>query len=655
MRSRTLAAALMGCLALNSLPDPPAEAAPPPEPVYGAAADRIGTFDGRVFWFGWNASFSETYEPISETYAWVVYVAPEAVYLALQSSEALYSGIDVNAGIGKFFGTLVSPEGDTMSWDYLTSLSGVALSKGFTFNAAPIGPLSGLGIGYGCGVTMMHRDGALQRAIQFDATASATFELITNPFPVSASLDRASNITGKDTGFWPILIWDVDPDGADSLERLRLELQGIASRAGDAYADTHATELARMIIDFLERIGAGDGSNVPDDGSPENPVDLADLFDEFLQHDDVVPRAGAPGGSLDRLLVETQEWLDSGDTGQLPDALRVWDVLDEPTVYADLQRLEAATGLAFELGYRRGYDSTGRDDNIYADAVERVLCPFGETCSITVTSKEIAKLLATKVKVKPADLEGVTVWFDHAPDAYLSAGATSVGVPVKDGRATYTFTQSSYAPFLMGIEVPRVAATSGYRVILADRLILCDGLRASVKPRDMKIGRGKTLKVRLRDADGARISEFTVDVDGCGLRETIEARRGQAVLKKPRPTSGGVIRLRIRAPGYDDCVRTLPVRDAVAVRARPGKLKLGRLEPGKGKTIKVSVRAPKTGKVAGADVHLFGCGVDLRATTDGKGRATFVGVEPIRTGTMTVAVAIDGDEADARPTITVVP
>ena len=55
--------------------------------AYGTPANRIGTFDGWTFWLGWDGSFSETYDPFSETYAWVVYFAPEGVFVALQWAE----------------------------------------------------------------------------------------------------------------------------------------------------------------------------------------------------------------------------------------------------------------------------------------------------------------------------------------------------------------------------------------------------------------------------------------------------------------------------------------------------------------------------------------------------------------------------------------
>ena len=69
---------------------------------YGQAYPDIGTFSNIwgnwTFWIGWDANFSETYDPEGESYAWVVYFAPEAVYLALQSSKSVYSGVNVNAG-----------------------------------------------------------------------------------------------------------------------------------------------------------------------------------------------------------------------------------------------------------------------------------------------------------------------------------------------------------------------------------------------------------------------------------------------------------------------------------------------------------------------------------------------------------------------------
>ncbi|RLB40178.1 MAG: hypothetical protein DRH12_10435 [Deltaproteobacteria bacterium] len=73
------------------------------DPVYGQASSEIGTFHtpwgNWSFWIGWDATFSEDYTPTNETYCWVVYFAPEAIYLALQSSKGVYSAVNVNAGL----------------------------------------------------------------------------------------------------------------------------------------------------------------------------------------------------------------------------------------------------------------------------------------------------------------------------------------------------------------------------------------------------------------------------------------------------------------------------------------------------------------------------------------------------------------------------
>jgi len=77
---------------------------------YGQAYDDIGTFKtpwgNWCFWIGWDATFSETYTPANETYAWVACFAPEAIYVALQSGKGLYSAANVNVGLDYFYGAL---------------------------------------------------------------------------------------------------------------------------------------------------------------------------------------------------------------------------------------------------------------------------------------------------------------------------------------------------------------------------------------------------------------------------------------------------------------------------------------------------------------------------------------------------------------------
>ena len=88
------------------------------EPVYGQTSSEIGTFHrpwgNWSFWIGCDATFSEDYTPTNETYCWVVYFAPEAIYLALQSSKGVYSAVNVNAGLDYFYGALNVADSDVL-------------------------------------------------------------------------------------------------------------------------------------------------------------------------------------------------------------------------------------------------------------------------------------------------------------------------------------------------------------------------------------------------------------------------------------------------------------------------------------------------------------------------------------------------------------
>jgi hypothetical protein len=118
--------------------------------TYGSPVNQIGTFNGLCVWLGWVGSFSETYIPESENYAWVVYFAPEGVYVALQNSCSRYSAVDVFAGIGSFFGAISAPDGtdrNFISKDYLESLLGVMVTLNISAGVPVAGPLSQLGVG----------------------------------------------------------------------------------------------------------------------------------------------------------------------------------------------------------------------------------------------------------------------------------------------------------------------------------------------------------------------------------------------------------------------------------------------------------------------------------------------------------------------------
>ena len=190
---------------------------------------QIGTFNHWALWMGWEGSFSDTYLPNSEAYDWVVHFAPEGVYLSLQSSKSVYSGVDVFYGIGSFIGMVVSPDGDVVTRDYIGSLQGSSITFNLNpFAVAGVGPLSQLGFAAGLGPTFFQKgdSNTFERGIQYNQSLSVSFSLIPFNVPVSVSMNYESTFNN---GFYPIISWDLDPTVSNPFNAILMGLQSLSA------------------------------------------------------------------------------------------------------------------------------------------------------------------------------------------------------------------------------------------------------------------------------------------------------------------------------------------------------------------------------------------------------------------------------------------
>jgi hypothetical protein len=407
--------------------------------VWGKAYDDIGTFDGWSFWVGFEASFSESYSPDSESYAWVIHFAPEGIYLSLQKGKAVYSGVDVNAGFSFFYGLVQSPSKERITKAFFNSMSGVTFSlSSFSTNAAGVGPLSNLSMGISSSNTFFRKgkSDTFLRAVQYGTGFSVSYALVANPFPFSVSLGTESSMTAA---FYPISTWD--SGGGDPLQAVMRGLNSIQKKPGGSFVDVNLSYMAARILAFLK--------NFP----------LADTVREFIT---------SQGGNsqIDKLIKEVQQWKQSGDTKNLPQKLRP-NILPKK-IYPLMKSLQSAVNAGFEAGYKRGYDARNRTDTIYADCLREIKARTGRKITVTVTADEIAGLVPG---VSPEKLEGLAVIFDNPPDTYLSSKKTETKVRVKNGKAVFEFYTSTPTPVLMGIRVPRSSRTKKKSLELCRRLI----------------------------------------------------------------------------------------------------------------------------------------------------------------------------------------
>jgi len=409
---------------------------------FGQPCEEIGTFDGWTFWVGWDGSFSDTYVPESETYAWVVYFAPEGIFVALQEAASVYSAVDVFAGIDLFYGALVSPDGNKLKKSYLNSLLGVGISlNSFSFSAPGMTPWSGFSAALKSGQTFFRVGSSKipERGIQYTSGFSISYELVPIPLPISVSLDYESSVTA---GFYPIVEWNIDPASTDNpVDLILAALETLAGSGGGGFAGTSGQHLANLLLPFMRTLPS------------------SAYFKDFLDsqtHDT----------PIDDVIQEVREWLQSGNTQNLPEKIR--PPLDPQEMHTLMRPLYGATGMAFELGYYHGCANNPGCTTLYADCVDTVTCTPGDVCALEVTAEEIAGLVPGS---SAADFEGIPVIFDKPFDQYLLGEGTVVTQTLLEGRAVYEILSSTDNPLMIGVRVNATAVTGNRALELCRRLV----------------------------------------------------------------------------------------------------------------------------------------------------------------------------------------
>lgn len=413
--------------------------------IYGQANSEIGTFPGESgywsFWIGWDANFSETYAPEGESYAWVVYMAPEAVYVALQSSKSVYSGIDVNAGYKYFYGALNIPSSHLSASLISNDLKSVGLSTNMFSASAGIGvgAFSSLSFALTSGFTFLRgNDSNLQRGIQLDSGLSISYELVSNPLPFSVSLgtncdeDDAPELC-QFTGFYPIIIWDVNQQNSQSL------LDSIISELEET-GTAEEFQVRKMLLEVFRTIKSDS------------------KFVEFIESPTL-------NSQYDTTLNQVQQWLDSGDTTNLPGIGFPNPVL----AHRSMKPILATTQMGFELAYQRGCAANPNCTTEYSNCTVEVECKVGQECVIDITAEEIA---AKFPGLTPDDLEESWVWIDNPIESYLTSGAASEeSIQIIDGKASYSFALNSETQVVLGVAVDPCCSPVGHVVELCTRVV----------------------------------------------------------------------------------------------------------------------------------------------------------------------------------------
>ena len=428
------------------------------ELTYGTPCNDIGTFQtpwgNWCFWIGWDATFSETYTPTNETYCWVVYFAPEAIYVALQNGKGLYSAVNVNAGLDYFYGALnLATETRVRRLMLKDELHTVAISR----NAFDVsggmpgtGPFAQLSFSMSSGLTFLKEKttGKVLRGNQISFGVSLALDLIKLPLPISVSLgiDDPDKVLGQFIGFYPVLIWDLpETTTQNPLDVMVSKLESDTSVPLPPYVQpVYSKNMEEYVLQAMRIMQAS------------QPLRE---FIESVSHD----------SQIDGTINGTQQWLDSGDTSHLnlPEILTP----PPPDAVTTINYLLAATQMSFETAYARA-PQVPQVHTIYDDCVKTVHCAPGEPCRLEVTAEEIAALIPANPPLTAADLEGVWVGFDTTQEAYLTHDETE-WVQMENGKAVYEFVQNTDTPVLMGVRISRYDLPQSIRDIQDKNLELC--------------------------------------------------------------------------------------------------------------------------------------------------------------------------------------
>jgi hypothetical protein len=437
----------------------------------GPQVNSIGTFNGTTFWIGYNFSFSENYNPESETYNWMFYLAPEGVYVGLTSVRSVYSGVDVNAAGSVFYGSWAIPdsklslpsEGDGLpmvTWNEMTSISGLTITLDPLSASIPsMGPLINFGLGISMGPTFFRigDSKSLEKAIQLNTILSVSFALIPMPsFLPGVTIDKTgpddTNLTGKDTGFYPVVLWGSpatlsDVNALGIIGTITHKLEEEIAHISDG---TISGEMSRSLLDFFIRLKNGSSVN-------------GNLLTRFM---DKYAVAGAFSGTteVDTMISQAETWLSKGNQVQAVAELNILmesmpfdlDELDE-----DIGLIRPAVELGFQIAYKNGYDwavanNTREDDILYSEKVITDYCATGTKTSVSVTSREIHETLGLVYSEDPDIFEGEIVVFNNSVETIFSSKDnmdTSVDVVISNHQAEHEFIQNSPMVFLSNGEI----------------------------------------------------------------------------------------------------------------------------------------------------------------------------------------------------------
>lgn len=371
----------------------------------------------------------------------LVYFTGQGLYHGVSASQNLYVPPDLyHQSIGSSVGCIKSPNGATVSLDYLASLESLSVSTGFFV--------------YSAGFTVFLGHGKLVRGVSYDSGMGASLSLL--PFMnFSISREKSSSWVVPPTRLSDPSCQQVTGDGAfaaadgeSTFQAIADGLSDLSRREADDYRGTLRREAATSMLPLVELLAAETGTG-PRDGAPA--ATNADLFADMLGRDGTELCGDCSDTSLDALLSSFDADLASSDgsaealaaaSGRAMGRLRAIT----PELLRQVVTTQKARGglaLAYLVHEDLAAEARGDDDRFVAPGIEVIEGMVGDTVAMSVSAEEIAQL----VGAAPAAIEGATVTIDGAP--YVEPASFAL----IDGSVDVSFEIRDTAPYLFVIDV----------------------------------------------------------------------------------------------------------------------------------------------------------------------------------------------------------
>jgi hypothetical protein len=417
--------------------------------------DSLKTFAGNIVcWTTLFESFGSLTK--AESVSQILYYTGDGLYAAVAEATSLKLPTNLGfIGAGNAFGCAKSPDGATISVDYLESLLGIH----FTYSAAFVG--TGASVFYSA-------DNGFSRAFQVVAGLEKASASFFPGFNYDLLLDWRSGFLVRPTlvhAEGNSAVTASLPNGeANPLKEIAARAANMGASQPQSYHEQMLKEHASLIAPTFAM--ASDTTGVEPEENLPAPT-MADFFAHYIAQEEEYICHDCPNTSLDGIMAQMERDIaatDGEDGGAVRDAvlggfLTYRNVTPDAQRFAASQRQSAAAVKYSTLAHEELAAELRGDANRYVSReIIELEGKVGESVVMEVDAQEIADL----VGVEPAAVEGAQVTFDASPRFEAST------FELQDGKVTVNFDADDVADLVFVVSVDLSSAAGPFPGDVAD-------------------------------------------------------------------------------------------------------------------------------------------------------------------------------------------